>query len=214
MEMFEALISHCAAEINGSTTVEWNDHTIDLSTPWERLTMQDAIEHYAGVDVRDMGDDELRTYCQTNGIDYEPDYPRGLLIEAIFEHSVEDELIQPTFITDFPEETTPLCKQLRDGDDTFVERFEPYIAGMEVGNAYSELNDPQKQREQFEAQRDDDDEAHPVDDDFIEALEHGMPPTSGVGVGVDRIVMLLTGQESIRDVILFPTLKQRYEDDE
>ncbi len=211
MRLVEEIWENAAIAACGTTKVTYQDTVLDFTPPWERLTMVEAIERHAGLDVMRMGLDELRAWCDEHEIAYEPDAPKGLLLNFIFEHACEEKLVQPTFVTDFPIETTPLCKPLRDGPDGFVERFEPYAYGWELGNAYSELNDPQLQRKLLEAQaergRGGDEEAHPMDEDFVRAIEHGMPPAAGVGLGVDRMVMLLTDSYSIRDVILFPMFR-------
>ncbi len=211
MRLVEEIWENAAIAACGTTKVTYQDTVLDFTPPWERLTMVEAIERHAGLDVMRMGLEALRTWCDEHEIAYEPDAPKGLLLNFIFEHACEEKLVQPTFVTDFPIETTPLCKPLRDGPDGFVERFEPYAYGWELGNAYSELNDPQLQRKLLEAQaergRGGDEEAHPMDEDFVRAIEHGMPPAAGVGLGVDRMVMLLTDSYSIRDVILFPMFR-------
>jgi len=210
MKMFEEIVSKTAKEVLGTTKINYQGKEIDLAVPWKRLKMVDAIKKYSGLEVEKMSQQELLKYCKDEGIEYKSDR-KGMLIQAIFEAKCEEHLIQPTFIIDHPIETTPLCKTLRNGNQEFVERFEPYINGWEIGNAYSELNDPILQKrlllEQVERGRGGEKETHPMDDDFINALEYGMPPTSGVGVGFDRLVMLFTNSPSIRDVILFPLLK-------
>jgi len=211
MRLVEEIFENAAIAACGTTKVTYQDTVLDFTPPWERLTMVEAIKHHTGLDVMGMSAEELRAWCDTHEVEHEPGATRGLLINFIFEHACQDKLIQPTFITDFPIETTPLCKPLRDGPDGFVERFEPYAYGWELGNAYSELNDPVLQRalleEQAERGRGGDEEAHPMDEDFVRAIEHGMPPAAGVGLGVDRMVMLLTDSYSIRDVILFPMFR-------
>lgn len=214
MKMFEEIISYAAKRVLGTTKIEFQGTRINLKPPWKRLRMVDAIKEYAKIDVLNMSREELLEYCKTEGIEFGSD-SWGMLVASIFEEKCESELIQPTFIIDHPIETTPLCKPLRSGDTRFVERFEPYINGWEVGNAYSELNDPILQKKLLEDQeergRGGEDETHPMDTDFVKAIEHGMPPTSGVGVGFDRIIMLFTNNPSIRDVILFPTMKPKEE---
>jgi len=210
MKMFEEVVSKTAKEVLGTTKINYQGKEIDLEAPWKRMKMVDAIKEYSGLDVEKMSQQELLKHCKDEGIEYKSD-SKGMLIQAIFEAKCEEHLIQPTFIIDHPIETTPLCKTLRDGNKEFVERFEPYINGWEIGNAYSELNDPVLQKslllEQVERGRGGEEETHPMDDDFINAIEYGMPPTSGVGVGFDRLVMLFTNSASIRDVLLFPLLK-------
>ncbi len=211
MRMFEEIVAAAATAVHGTTKLHYQGRELDLTPPWRRARMVDLIKEHAGIDVLKKNDEALRRFCDDNNIPYEQNDSWGLLVSHIFEERCEQELFQPVFVIDHPIETTPLCKPLRNGDERFVERFEPFIAGMEVGNAYSELNDPILQRklltEQHARRAAGDEEAHPMDEDFLEAIEHGMPPTSGVGLGVDRIVMLLTDSPSIRDVILFPALR-------
>ncbi|MBN1917776.1 MAG: lysine--tRNA ligase [Verrucomicrobia bacterium] len=215
IRLVEELWQNAALAATGSTKVPYQDVVLDFTPPWERMTMVEAIQKHAGLDVMAMSADELRAWCQAHEIEVGMNVSKGLLIEFVFEHACEGKFIQPTFITEFPIETTPLCKPRRDhtGDEAvrFVERFEPYVYGWEVGNAYSELNDPLLQRTLLEEQaargRGGDEEAHPMDEDFVRAIEYGMPPAAGVGIGVDRMVMLLTNSYSIRDVILFPMLR-------
>jgi len=210
MRLFEEVVVNAARDALGTTKIVYQGVEIDLSPPWRRLRMVDALKEFVGIDVLSMSRDDLLAYCDQHGIEYD-NSSWGMLVQAIFEAQCEDRLVQPTFIIDHPVESTPLAKPHRSGDHRFVERFEPYINTWEVGNGYSELNDPVLQRKFFEEQvergRGGEDETHPMDEDFVRALEFGMPPASGVGLGVDRIVMLLTDSPSIRDVILFPTLK-------
>jgi lysyl-tRNA synthetase class 2 len=207
MEITEQLVEHIAEEVTGSAVVEYQGEEIDLSAPWRRMTMHEAIQEYGGFSVEDMSDEELREAMEEIGAELDSEFERGLAIAEIFEEVAEEELVQPTHITDYPQETTPLCMDHRDREG-LIERFESFIAGMELANAYTELRDPIQQREHFEReqrrQEEGDDEAHPLDMEFVEALELGMPPTGGLGIGVDRLVMILTNQESIRDVLLFP----------
>jgi lysyl-tRNA synthetase class 2 len=211
MRLTEQLFTYVAKKVLGTTKVEFAGHKIDLKPPWRRLSMFEAIKKYLGWSPESATDEELKKRLKNKGIEIPGGYNRGLAIAELFEE-VEPHLIQPTFITDFPKETTMLCKLHRKNPE-LIERFEPYIAGWEVGNAYSELNDPVLQKKFFEEQvkrkKQGDDEAHPMDKDFVEAMEYGMPPTGGLGIGIDRMVMLLTSQESIRDVILFPTLRPK-----
>lgn len=211
MQMFEEIIAEAAQASVGTTKLTYQGKKLDLTPPWKRARMTDLIKEHAGIDVLTKSLEELRSFCDEHNIAYEQRDAWGVLVGHIFEEFCEQHLFQPTFVIDHPIETTPLCKPLRDGDTRFVERFEPFIAGMEVGNAYSELNDPLLQRKLFEDQHElkmvGDEEAHPMDEDFLEAIEQGMPPTSGVGIGVDRIAMILTDSPSIRDVILFPALR-------
>lgn len=212
MELTEDLYEHVAIQVIGSPQIEYNGQDIDLSAPWERLTMREAILEYAGLDIEQMTDQEIREELQNHNIEVESGYERGLATAELFEELVEDQLTQPVHITDHPEETTPLCMQHRDKDGR-IERFESFAAGMELGNAYTELRDPIRQRNLFEEEQrrqgEGDDEAHPIDMDFVEALELGMPPTGGLGIGIGRMVMLLTDNQSIRDVTPFPMLKKQ-----
>jgi len=210
MELTEDLFVYVTEKLFGSTEVTYQGKVINFKKPWERISMVDAITKYAKINVREKSDDELKKIIKDYKIKVEGDIVRGKLIEAIFEELVEDKLIQPVFITNHPADTTPLCKTKRD-DKELLERFEPYCMGWELGNAYSELNDPVKQKEllkqQAESGKRGDSEAHQYDKDFIIALEHGMPPAGGLGIGVDRMVMLLTNARSVRDIITFPTMK-------
>jgi lysyl-tRNA synthetase class 2 len=207
MQLTEQLAEHIAEEVLGSTTVEYQGQEIDLSAPWRRMTMHEAIEEYGGLEVGRMSDEELREVMDEVGAELDSGFERGLAIAEIFEKVAEEELVQPTHITDYPQETTPLCMDHRDREG-LIERFESFIAGMELANAYTERRDPIQQREHFEREQErqeqGDDEAHPLDMEFVEALELGMPPTGGLGIGIDRLVMILTDQQSIRDVLLFP----------
>lgn len=210
MVLTEEMFRFVCKKALGKEQVTYNGVTIDFSKPWQRISMIDAIKKYTNIDIRSMKDKEIQMTLLDYKIKYEGAYNRGHAIEAIFDAMVPQKLIQPTFITDHPKESTCLCKQKRD-DAEHIERFEPYAMGWELGNAYSELNDPVVQKKLFEEQveegRGGNEEAHPMDDDFVTAMEHGMPPMGGLGIGIDRMVMLLTGAETIRDVILFPTMK-------
>lgn len=205
MVLTERLFQNAAIAIHGSTKITYQGTEIELGGSWRRLPMKEGIKEYLGVDVDTLDDDQLRMEIKKRGIEYDGEWKRGLGIAKLFE-AVEPHLIQPTFVTDMPRETTSLCKPHRE-DPSLIERFEPYIHGWEVGNAYTELNDPILQRQFWEEERQEDEEKHPLDEDFLEALEYGMPPTGGLGVGLDRMVMLFTDQTKIRDVILFPTMK-------
>lgn len=216
MKHVETIYEKCSLAVNGSTKFKFGEHEIDVKAPWPRLKMEDAINKYAGLtdvpDISKASDEELKEIIKNYNIDVKGELTRGMMIETIFEELCEDKLIQPVFIIHHPVESTPLCKTLRDGDETRVERFEPYICGMEIANGYSELNDPIRQKqlleEQAEQLRGGAEEAHPYDEDFVRAIEYGMPPTGGVGIGIDRMVMILTNSQSIRDVILFPFMKE------
>jgi lysyl-tRNA synthetase, class II len=210
MGFVEELFTTLAREILGGTAVRYGEHEIDLSPPWRRLKYFDALREATGTDVRNAGAAELERAARARGIDPGEAETRGDYLDLLFSELVEPRLIQPTFVMDYPVEISPLAKIHR-SEAGVVERFEPYIAGYEVGNAFSELNDPADQRERFEAiaraWKGGDRETHPIDEDYVRALEYGMPPTGGLGVGIDRLVMLLTDSPSIRDVILFPQMR-------
>ena len=209
MKQFEDLVSAVAQNVCGKTKIVYQNQEIDLAPPWRRLTMIDAIKEFGKFDPSKMEISALLAKARELGSNLEEGSSRGSLISELFDLTAEKNLIQPTFILDHPEEISPLTKAHREHKG-LVERFEPYIAGMEIGNAYSELNDPEEQRARLVAQekhRVIDDEAHPMDEDFLHAIEVGMPPTGGVGLGVERLVMILTDQPSIRDIILFPTMR-------
>lgn len=210
MEMVEELIEKVTESIHGNTTVKVGENTIDFAGPYRRLTMFDAIKEYAGVDVSEMDESALRKTCIDLGIEIDDSMGKGKLIDEIFGAKVEDHLIQPTYITDYPVEMTPLAKKHR-SKEGLVERFELFVNGKEIANAYSELNDPIDQRERFEDQLKlaarGDDEAMAMDEDFLRALEYGMPPTSGLGIGIDRLTMLLTNKSTIQEVLFFPQMR-------
>ena len=211
MDLTEDMFRHIATQICGSTTIPYADVEIDLGKPFERLTMIDAIKKYTGIDFNEITTtEEAKKLADEKGVHYEDRHVRGDIINLFFEEFVEEHLIQPTFITDHPIEISPLTKK-KPGHPEQVERFELYIYAREMCNAYSELNDPIDQRERFKAQEAalaaGDDEANTTDEDFLNALEIGMPPTGGIGYGIDRLVMLFTNSPAIRDVLLFPTMK-------
>ncbi|WP_173386566.1 lysine--tRNA ligase [Ruminococcus flavefaciens] len=211
MDLTENMFRHVAQEVCGTTCVPYGEYMIDLGKPFERLTMIDAVKKYSGVDFGEIKTlEEARKIADEKGVEYEARHKRGDILNLFFEAFVEEHLIQPTFIMDHPIEISPLTKKKPDAPD-YVERFELFITGREMCNAYSELNDPIDQRERFKAQEEalsqGDEEANRTDEDFLNALEIGMPPTGGIGYGIDRLVMLLTNSASIRDVLLFPTLK-------
>ncbi len=212
MGLVEDVYEFCAKKVLGTTKAKFAEHTIDFKKPWKRLTMGQALKQIAKLDVEKMSDKELLQEIKKNKIELKHGEERGYLIEALFGELCEEHLIQPTFIIDHPKETTPLCKAHRKNPE-LIERFEPFVAGFEIGNAYSELNDPLKQAEllkqQAEQLKKGDEEANPMDDDFIEAMEYGMPPTGGLGLGIDRMAMLFTDSQSIRDVIFFPAMKPK-----
>ncbi|HVU98781.1 MAG TPA: lysine--tRNA ligase [Puia sp.] len=210
METTEQLLEHAAVATNGSTTVEVEGKTIDFKAPYRRISMYDAIKEYTGIDISGMDEDELRRVCHRLQVHVDASMGKGKLIDEIFSSKCEEHFIQPTFIIDYPVEMSPLTKKHR-SKPGLVERFELMVNGKEIANAYSELNDPIDQRERFEAQLQlmerGDDEAMFIDHDFLRALEYGMPPTAGIGFGIDRIVMLMTGQPSIQDVLFFPQMR-------
>ena len=213
MEITEKMVEYVVKKVNSSTKVNFQGQEIDFKTPWKRLTMVEAVKEYTGVDFDKVKDlEEALKIAKDLGVELDNYLSRnkGLILSAIFEKKVEDKLIQPTFIYDFPIETSPLAKKCKD-NPLFAQRFEHYVAGMECSNNYSELNNPLELEDRFKDERKKerlgDEEAHQTDTGFIEALEYGMPPTSGLGPSIDRLVMILTNSPSIRDVILFPTLR-------
>jgi lysyl-tRNA synthetase class 2 len=211
MELTENLYRHLAETVCGSTVIKYGDKEIDLSKPFEKITMIDAVKQYSGVDFSKIETlEEARAAAKEHHVEFEERHKRGDILNLFFEEFVEDNLIQPTFIMDHPVEISPLTKRKPDNPD-YVERFEFYMNGWEMANAYSELNDPIDQRERFKAQEEllaqGDEEANTTDEDFLNALEIGMPPTGGIGFGIDRMCMLLTDSSAIRDVLLFPTMK-------
>ena len=210
MEFVEKMLEKIALEVNGTTKVMIGENEVDFGGTYRRLPILEAIKEYAGVDVKGMGVDELRAVCKKLGIEIEPSMGVGKLIDAIVGEYVEKNLVQPTFLTDYPVEMSPLTKRHRE-DPTLTERFELFVCGKELANAYSELNDPVDQLERFEAQAalksNGDDEAMFIDYDFVRALEYGMPPTSGLGMGIDRLTMFMTGQSTIQDVLFFPMMR-------
>jgi lysyl-tRNA synthetase class 2 len=210
MELMEQMFEQVSLKLNGTTKTTFKGQEVELKAPWARITMLDAIKKYVDIDASDMTEHELAAFVKKHSIEFDRVPSWGNYVISIFEHFCEDKFINPTFVIDHPEESTPLCKKHR-MDSRLIERFEPFCCGMELGNAYSELNDPIHQRKLLEEQakqlRAGNAEANPLDEDFIEAIEQGMPPTGGIGIGLDRMAMLLLGQESIRDVILFPTMK-------
>lgn len=212
MQLTEEMICYVAREVLGTTKVIYDGETINLEPPWQRLYLRDAIRERCGIDFENYPDAaSLRSRMAELGMEVDPSKGRGKLIDELISNFVEPKLIQPTFLLDYPVEMSPLAKRKR-GNDRLTERFEGFIAGMEIANAFTELNDPLEQRERFRQQlreRTGDEEIEIADEDFLQALEHGMPPTGGLGIGVDRLVMLLTGQQSIREVILFPQLKTK-----
>ena len=211
MEFCEQLLEHCAIAVNGTTKATFGGHDIDFKAPYARVTMTDAIKEFTGFDITGKTEEELRTAATGMGIEVDESMGKGKLIDEIFGEKCEGNYIQPTYITDYPKEMSPLCKEHRDNSE-LTERFELMVCGKEIANAYSELNDPIDQRERFEAQlkladRGDNEATQFIDEDFLRALEYGMPPTSGMGIGMDRLIMFLTNNASIQEVLFFPQMK-------
>ena len=211
MDLTENLYRHLAQTVLGTTTIVYNGVQMDLGKPFKRITMVDAVKEYAGVDWNEIKTlDDARKAADAHHVEYEPRHQKGDILNLFFEEYVEEHLIQPTFVMDHPVEISPLTKK-KPGNPDYVERFEFFMNGWEMANAYSELNDPIDQRERFKAQEaalaQGDEEANTTDEDFLMALEYGMPPTGGIGYGIDRMCMLLTDSQAIRDVLLFPTMK-------
>ncbi|MFV5698430.1 lysine--tRNA ligase [Flavobacterium sp. ZT3R17] len=211
MKFAEDLLEHCAIAVNGKSEVTFGEHTINFKAPYARVTMTDSIKHFTGFDISGKSETELFDAARGMGIDVDATMGKGKLIDEIFGAKCEGNYIQPTFITDYPKEMSPLCKQHRDNPE-LTERFELMVCGKEVANAYSELNDPIDQRERFEdqmrlAEKGDDEATGIIDEDFLRALEYGMPPTSGMGIGMDRLIMYLTNNASIQEVLLFPQMR-------
>jgi len=210
MDFTEQLLEHCALAVNGTTIAQFGEHTIDFKAPYKRVTMRQSIIDFTGFDIKGKSEQELRAAAKSMGLEVDETMGTGKLIDEIFGGKCEGNYIQPTFITDYPKEMSPLCKVHRD-DPTLTERFELMVCGKEVANAYSELNDPIDQRERFEEQlklqERGDDEAMFIDQDFLRSLEYGMPPTSGLGIGMDRLIMYLTNNPSIQEVLFFPQMR-------
>ena len=210
MDQVESLFKHLASDLD-QKEYEYNGHTVDLTKSFHRSTMAQLVQEHVGIDLSVADTAELLKVCRENHIDAPGDSNYGQLLDALFDEKVQPHLIEPTFVTEYPKAISPLAKTKRGGDGTFVERFELFIAGNEFANAFTELNDPIDQRERLEAQAAlraaGDEEAQSLDEDFLQAMEFGMPPTGGVGLGLDRLVMLLTGNKSIRDVLLFPQMR-------
>lgn len=210
MDFTEEMLEKVALDLHGTTKVQVGDKTIDFQRPFKRITMYDAIKEHTGIDISNMNEEELRTTCKQLGIDVNESMGKGKLVDEIFGEKCEGHYIQPTFIIDYPIEMSPLCKKHR-SKEGLVERFELMVNGKELANAYSELNDPIDQRARFEDQvklmERGDDEAMFIDYDFLRALEYGMPPTAGMGIGIDRLTMIMTNQHSIQDVLFFPQMR-------
>ena len=212
MEFVEKMLQKIALKVNGTSVVKIGEHEVDFGGTYRRLPILEAIKEYAGVDVKGMDEDQLRETCKRLHVEIDPSFGKGKLIDAIFGAYCEEKLIQPTFIIDYPVEMSPLTKRHRE-DPSLTERFELFVCGKELANAYSELNDPIDQLERFQEQAalksKGDDEAMFIDYDFVRALEYGMPPTSGLGMGIDRLTMFMTGQTTIQDVLFFPQMRPK-----
>jgi len=211
MEFAEQLLEYCAIAVNGTSVATFGEHTIDFKAPYARVTMTDSIKHFTGFDITGKTEDEIRAAAIAMNIPVDETMGKGKLIDEIFGEKCEGNYIQPTYITDYPKEMSPLCKEHRDNPE-LTERFELMVCGKEIANAYSELNDPIDQRERFEhqlklAQKGDDEATEFIDHDFLRALEYGMPPTSGMGIGMDRLIMFLTNNQSIQEVLFFPQMR-------
>jgi lysyl-tRNA synthetase class 2 len=211
MDFTEQLLEHCAIAVNGTSEAVFGEHKIDFKAPYARITMADSIKHFTGFDITGKTEDEIREAAKSMHIEVNETMGKGKLIDEIFGEKCEGNYIQPTFITDYPKEMSPLCKEHRDNPE-LTERFELMVCGKEIANAYSELNDPIDQRERFEhqlklAQKGDDEATEFIDEDFLRALEYGMPPTSGMGIGMDRLIMFLTNNQSIQEVLFFPQMR-------
>lgn len=211
MDFCEQLLEHCAIAVNGTTKATFGSYAIDFKAPYARVTMTDSIKEFTGFDITGKSEDEIRQAAKDMGIEVDDTMGKGKLIDEIFGEKCEGNYIQPTFITDYPKEMSPLCKEHRENPE-LTERFELMVCGKEIANAYSELNDPIDQRERFEHQlklaaKGDDEATSSIDYDFLRALEYGMPPTSGMGIGMDRLIMFLTNNQSIQEVLFFPQMK-------
>ena len=211
MAFTEQLLEHCAVQVNGTSDATFGTHEISFKAPYARVTMRQSIIDFTGFDIKDKTETELFDWCRANGIEVDNTMGKGKLIDEIFGEKCEGNYIQPTFITDYPKEMSPLCKEHRE-DPSLTERFELMVCGKEVANAYSELNDPIDQRERFEEQlklaaKGDEEASGLIDQDFLRALEYGMPPTSGLGIGMDRLLMYLTNNPSIQEILFFPQMK-------
>src|SRR5690554_3022022 len=210
MDFCEQLLEHCAIAVNGTTKASFGKHVIDFKAPYSRVTMADSIKHFTGFDITGKTEEQIRQAAKDLGVEVDETMGKGKLIDEIFGEKCEGNYIQPTFITDYPKEMSPLCKEHRDNPE-LTERFELMVCGKEIANAYTELNDPIDQLQRFEDQlklsEKGDDEAMFIDRDFVRALEYGMPPTSGLGIGMDRLIMFLTNNPSIQEVLFFPQMK-------
>jgi lysyl-tRNA synthetase class 2 len=215
MDLVEEMVEKIAIDLHGKTEVQVGDNLIDFQRPWKRYTMYEAIEHFTGVDISEMNEETMSATAKKLGVSVDKSMGRGKLIDEIFGVKCEGQLIQPTFITDYPIEMSPLAKKHREYEG-LVERFEAICNGKEICNAFSELNDPIDQRarfkEQLELGKRGDDEAMLLDEDFLRAIEYGMPPTAGLGIGIDRLSMIMTNSNSIQDVLFFPQMKEENRD--
>ncbi|MBU3677017.1 MAG: lysine--tRNA ligase, partial [Chitinophagaceae bacterium] len=215
MDFTEKMLEATALATNGKTALPMGENTIEFKAPYRRISIYNAIKEYAGVDISNMNEDEIREVCLSRNIQVDKSMGRGKLIDELFGETCEGHFIQPTFITDYPVDMSPLTKKHR-SEPGLVERFELIVNGKEIANAYTELNDPIDQRERFEEQvklmERGDDEAMFIDHDFLRALEYGMPPTAGIGIGIDRLAMLMTNHASIQDVLLFPQMRPEKKD--
>jgi len=210
MNLVEDMLRTVAQSIE-KTQIKWGEMAIDLSKPFKRRPILELLNEATGEDLSDFSEKKLRDVCNSNHVDVDSNFNYGQMLDALMSELVEPKLIEPTFVTDYPKAISPLAKKHRNGNLNLVERFELFIGGAEFANAFTELNDPIDQRDRFELQArlaaGGDDEAHPIDEKFLEAIECGMPPTAGVGIGVDRLVMLLTENITIKEVILFPSMR-------
>jgi lysyl-tRNA synthetase class 2 len=211
MDFCERLLEHCAIAVNGTTKATFGKHEIDFKAPYARVTMADSIKQFTGLDITGKTEDDIRAAAKSMGVEVDDTMGKGKLIDEIFGEKCEGNYIQPTYITDYPKEMSPLCKEHRENPE-LTERFELMVCGKEIANAYSELNDPIDQRERFEHQlelskKGDDEATGTIDYDFLRALEYGMPPTSGMGIGMDRLIMFLTNNQSIQEVLFFPQMR-------
>jgi len=212
MEIFEEMLDRVAMDVFGTHKFTYQGKSFSLKPPFRRLTIEEGLRQEPGLELSKVSDEELAKVCLERGFEEEGKPGRGKLIEFLVERFIEPKIVEPTFLMDYPREVSPLAKPKEDNPE-FVERFEPFCCGLELGNAFTELNDPVVQRENFALQEElrakGDDEAQVIDEDFLQALEYGMPPTGGLGIGIDRVVMLLTDNPSIREVILFPQLREK-----
>jgi lysyl-tRNA synthetase class 2 len=217
MDLVEEMVEKVALDLHGKTEVQVGDHLINFQRPWKRMTMYEAIHEFTGVDISEMDETTMAATAKKMNIQIDPSMGRGKIIDEIFGETCEPHLIQPTFITDYPVEMSPLAKKHR-SKPGLVERFEGICNGKEICNAFSELNDPIDQRKRFEEQLElgkrGDEEAMVLDEDFLRAIEYGMPPTAGLGIGIDRLAMIMTNSKSIQDVLFFPQMRPEKKDEQ